>query len=61
MCEKAEFCSSEYAHTYFRSNNSSAIILSLEEKTKAWTRPMVSGTEHHDNPSASTRKRGENF
>lgn len=31
-------------HTYFRSNNSFAIILGLAEKTKAWDRPMLAST-----------------
>lgn len=41
MREKAEFYSSEYADTYFRSNNSSAMIRSLAEKTKVWDRPSL--------------------
>lgn len=31
-------------HTHFRSNNSSATILSLVEKAKAWDRPMLAST-----------------
>lgn len=44
MREKAEFYSSEYADTYFRSNNSSAITCSLAEKNKVQDRPLLAGS-----------------